>query len=85
MEFHSLQLYFFWSSEQNKYEAHCGGGKEVVHCGGGNSSGESPVGGGGTSAGGDDPKSKFGKTPGGLSRILMESNWLESPTTSAHP
>lgn len=44
------------------------------------SSGESSFGGGE-----EDPKSRFGKTPGGLSRGLMESNCEESPTTSAHP
>ncbi len=51
-----------------------------LHCEGGNSSGESSGG-----SGGDDPKSIFGNTPGGLSRGLIESNWLESPTTSAQP
>lgn len=51
-----------------------------LHCEGGKSSGESSDGGGG-----DDPKSRFGYTPGGLSRGSIESNWLESPTTSAQP
>lgn len=50
----------------------------TLHCGG-NSSG------GGLAGGGDDPKSRFGYTPGGLSRGSIDSNWLESPTTSAHP
>jgi len=51
------------------------------HCEGGKSWGESPL------ASGDrgEPKSKLGKTPGGLSRGSIESNWVESPTTSAHP
>lgn len=50
------------------------------HCDEGKSSGES-------SAFGDggETKSKLGKTPGGLSKCSIESNWLESPTTSAHP
>ena len=50
----------------------------TLQCGG-NSSG------GGLAGGGDDPKSRFGYTPGGLSRGSIDSNWLESPTTSAHP
>lgn len=35
--------------------------------------------------GGDDTKSSVGYTPGGLSRDSIDSSWLESPTTSAHP
>ena len=52
-----------------------------VHCEGGKSWGESSL------ASGDrgEPKSILGKTPGGLSRGSIESNWVESPTTSAHP
>lgn len=42
-------------------------------------------GGGDGDSGGDGPKSRLGKTPGGLSRGVMDNNWLESPTTSAHP
>jgi hypothetical protein len=57
--------------------------KSSFHCDEGKSSGES------SSAWGDgdggELKSKLGKTPGGLSRGSIDSNWLESPTTSAHP
>lgn len=53
---------------------------EQLHCEGGKLSGESSA-----SGDGGEPKSKLGKTPGGLSRGSIESNWLESPTTSAHP
>lgn len=53
-----------------------------LHCEEGkSSSGESSW----ASGDGGEPKSKLGKTPGGLSRGSIESNWLESPTTSAHP
>lgn len=45
----------------------------------------------GPSLGGDDeeeePKSRYGYTPwpGGFSCGWIDSSWLESPTTSAHP
>lgn len=35
--------------------------------------------------GGEGPKSRNGYTPGGFSWGSMDSNWRESPTTSAHP
>ena len=41
--------------------------------------------GGSSFGGGVELKSIFGNTPGGLSRGSMDNNWVESPTTSAHP
>jgi hypothetical protein len=39
----------------------------------------------GLSVSGSIEEPNSGKTPGGLSRGFMESSWVESPTTSAHP
>lgn len=62
-----------WWLKKLRASLHCKGG---ICCGGGSS---------GSVVDGGEPKSILGKTPGGLSRGSMESNWLESPTTSAHP
>lgn len=42
---------------------------------------------GGSSGGGEgiEVKLSLGNTPGGLSVGVIDSSWLESPTTSAQP